>query len=147
MTVCVLLIVLLVPLLWLAYIPMGWLLRFLRIQSNIPGERSQREVGPPAEIVGTFERIIAFFAVLFFLNHAFVIIAFWLGAKIAASWQRYPIDPKSADAGRSVRSGQLCALIVGIVSVSIGAALGLVVRWACPVLADGLHHLAHLNRS
>lgn len=43
----------------------GRLLYWLRVQSRISGSRSVREIGVPVEIVGNFERLLAFVLVVF----------------------------------------------------------------------------------
>lgn len=112
--------------------PMAWIIQWLRIQSRIAGTRAATEKGVPAWIGGGFERLLAYGFVLFQADTtltATVLIA-WLGAKLAASWQRVPIGAND-EAGRQIRAGTLSALIAGIISVLIGVLVGLAVRHAC----------------
>jgi hypothetical protein len=134
--------------LWYMNRPVGQFLEWLRVQSNIKGVRSVRTRGVPVEIVGPFERLLAFILVVFagFAPATLTVILAWLGAKLAASWHRVPItplkDPRSSigaakrasedyEAGRQARAGTLSALIAGVVSVTVGVVLGLAVRCAC----------------
>jgi hypothetical protein len=128
---CVLVFALGIALILLAYWPVGWFLCWLRSQSRILGTRSVQETGVPPGIVGNFERLLAFFLVLFQVDGTYAILAAWLGAKLAASWQRVPIETEDAEAGRQVRAGTLSALIAGIVSVLVGVLVGLSVHCAC----------------
>ena len=97
------------------------------------------EEGVPVWITGNFERLLAFFLVLFHVEGAYALLALWLCAKLAASWHRLPTEPygetknddEKREYGRQIRAGTLCALIAGIVSVLIGTFAGLVVRSVC----------------
>ena len=126
-----------VAVIFLSYGPVGLLSRWLGAKSRIE-ERTAKEEGVPVWITGNFERLLAFFLVLFHVESAYALLALWLGAKLAASWHRLPTEPyrdtKNDDEreyGRQIRAGTLCALIAGIVSVLIGAFAGLVVRSVC----------------
>ena len=111
-----------------AYLPMEMLIVWLRVQSRVQGSRSAEEVGVPVWIVGSFERLGAFVLGLFGVSNAPVILGAWLGAKLAASWNRYPSSEEDMEENRQVRAGHLVALIVGIVSVTFGLFTGLFVR-------------------
>jgi|SRR5215471_11634335 hypothetical protein len=119
---------------FLSYAPVGALSRWLRAKSRLK-ERSGKEEGVPVWITGNFERLLAFLLVLLHVEGAYTLIALWLGAKLAASWQRLPTEPYGDDEkreyNRQIRAGTLCALIAGIVSVLIGALMGLVIRNVC----------------
>ena len=123
---------------FLSYGPVGSLSRWLGAKSRIK-ERTAKEEGVPVWITGNFERLLAFFLVLFHVEGAYALLALWLGAKLAASWHRLPTEPygntknddEKREYGRQIRAGTLCALIAGIVSVLIGAFAGLVVRSVC----------------
>jgi len=65
---------------------------------------------------------------LFDVRDAALILAAWLGAKLAANWQRYPADEEDMEQNREVRVGHLVALIVGVVSVAFALIVGLAVR-------------------
>jgi len=114
----------------------GRLSRWLREKSRIE-PRKVSEEGVPVWITGHFERLLAFLLVVLHVEGAYTLIALWLGAKLAASWQRIPTEIqkgdewKSREHSRQVRAGTLCALIAGIVSILIGVAAGLVVRVVC----------------
>ena len=131
LTHCLQLILYAIALLLLIHWPMGWFLYWLRTESGIEGERSVEEVGVPPEIVGPFERLLAFFLMLFDVTGAAAVLAAWLAGKLAASWKRYPVDQKDPTPGRGVRAGTMSALIAGVVSVSIGVLVGLAVRCEC----------------
>jgi hypothetical protein len=70
---------------------------------------------------------MAYGLVLFCVPDAYTILAAWIGAKLAASWQRLPVE--TYEDGRRVRAGTLVALMAGIVSVALGALAALAVRW------------------
>jgi hypothetical protein len=113
----------------IAFWPMRWMLWHLRLASNIPAEREDKDVGVPPFIGGTFERLLAFSLALFAVQHALTLLAFWLGAKLAASWQRFPES-------REVRVGTFIALMAGVVSVAIGYFAGALVRHAICQASD-----------
>jgi hypothetical protein len=110
--------------------------RWLRKNSRLE-PREVYEEGVPVWITGYFERLLAFLLVVLHVEGAYTLIALWLGAKLAASWQRIPTDIHKGDDwkrrehSRQVRAGTLCALIAGIVSILIGVGAGLVVRVVC----------------
>jgi hypothetical protein len=78
--------------------------------------------------MGAFERIMAAIVVAANVPNAYALIAAWLGAKLAASWQRLPVDKDDPEAGRKIRAGTQAALIAGVISVSFGVVAGLLVR-------------------
>jgi hypothetical protein len=134
---CILAFAIGVAVIFLSYAPVGLLSRWLGAKSRIK-ERTAKEEGVPVWITGNFERLLAFFLVLFHVEGAYTLLALWLGAKLAASWHRLPPEPygdrndeEKREYGRQIRAGTLCALIAGIVSVLIGAFAGLVVRSVC----------------
>jgi ABC-type Fe3+ transport system permease subunit len=118
-----------VGILVLANYPMELLVRWLRRKSDVGETRSAKEKGVPVEIVGSFERILAFVLVLFDIPSTGTILTAWIAAKLAASWQRYPTGDKSNEYGREYRVGSLIALMAGIVSVGLGCLVGLAVRY------------------
>ena len=113
-----------------AYFPLDMLIMWLRVKSRVQGTRSAEEVGVPVWIVGSFERLSAFLLGLFNVPGATIMLAAWLAAKLAASWQRYPTSEEDMEANRQVRAGHLVALIVGIVSVAFAFLVGLFIRHA-----------------
>jgi hypothetical protein len=119
-----------------AYLPMDMLVAWLRVQGRIKGTRPSEERALPVWIVGSFERLSAFALGLFGVSTAPVILGAWLGAKLAASWGRYPDSadapdlPDRMELNRQVRVGHLVAVIGGIVSVAIGLLTGLFIRHA-----------------
>ena len=115
--------------LFTAHAPMDRLVRWLRGQSRFAEIRPDKDIGVPPWIVGSFERLLAFVLVMFDVQGAYTLLAIWTGAKLAASWHRFPVT--SDEAGRQVRAGTMVALIAGIVSVGIGVLVGLIARWAC----------------
>jgi len=137
-TTCVLAFAIGIGVIFLAYGPVGFFSRWLAAKSQVK-ERTAKEEGVPVLITGNFERLLAFFLVIFHVEGAYALLALWLGAKLAASWHRLPTEPygdtkdddEKREYGRQIRAGTLCALIAGIVSVLIGALAGLVVRSVC----------------
>ena len=127
-----------VAVIFLSYAPVRSLSSWLGANSRI-NKRTAQEEGVPVWITGNFERLLAFFLILFHVEGAYALLALWLGAKLAASWHRLPTesyansknDDEKREYGRQVRAGTLCALIAGVVSVLIGAFAGLVVRSVC----------------
>ena len=66
--------------LFLAHELVGLFLRWLRVQSQIKGTRSVREMGVRVWIGGPFERLLAFVLVVFLrIEKAFP--SFWLGSQ------------------------------------------------------------------
>ena len=110
-----------VAVLLVANIPIGALLRWLRRISNLPQRRPQ-DRGVPQWVTGNFERLMAFALVVLGVGEAYTILGIWLGAKLAANWQRLPSEAN--ETGRQARAGTLIALIVGIVSVTVGVLVG-----------------------
>ena len=98
--------------------------------SRLPELRRPADAGVPVWIVGKLERHAAFALVVLKVAPTLIVtlLLAWMGAKLAASWQRFPV--KSDKAGRDTRAGTLAALITGIVSVSLGVLVGLLTRWA-----------------
>jgi hypothetical protein len=112
----------------LANYPINRLVRWLRRISGVATTRSAKERGVPVFIVGSFERLLAFVLVLFDILGAGTLLAAWIAAKLAASWQRYPVN-EANEYGREYRAGTLIALMAGIVSVGLGCLVGLVIHW------------------
>jgi ABC-type Fe3+ transport system permease subunit len=106
---------------------MEWLVGWLRRQGDVYDAPSTKERGLPAGIVGCFERILAFVLVLFDVPSAGTLLAAWIGAKLAANWQRYPSN-ETNEFGREYRVQTFVALIAGVVSVGLGCLVGLVLR-------------------
>lgn len=136
-TTCILAFAIGIGVIFLAYAPIGFFSRWLGAKSRIK-ERTTKEEGVPVWITGNFERLLAFFLVLFHVEGGYTLLALWLGAKLAASWHRLLTeaygdtkDDEKREYSRQIRAGTLCALIAGIVSVLIGALAGLVVRSVC----------------
>ena len=105
---------------------MGEFLRWLRRISNVP-QRRPHDMGVPQLFVGSFERLMAFSLVALGVQEAYTILGLWLGGKLAASWQRLPVEGN--EAGRQARAGTLIALIVGIVSVTLGVLVAHAFLW------------------
>ena len=70
---------------------MDRLVRWLRGQSRIAEIRPDKDKGVPPWIVGSFERLLAFVLVMFDVQGAYTLLAIWTGAKLAASWHRFPV--------------------------------------------------------
>jgi hypothetical protein len=95
--------------------------------------RSANEVGVPVWITGSFERLSAFALGFFHVAGATTMLGAWLVAKLAASWQRFPVREETAadrKLSREIRAGTLIAVIAGIVSVAVAYLIGLAVRYA-----------------
>jgi hypothetical protein len=110
----------------IAHWPMAWLTGLLRVGSGLRRYRFQSEVGVPPSIVGSFERLMAFGLTVFDFDFAATLLIAWIGAKLAASWQRFPVNDD--ESGRRVRAGTMVALIAGIVSVAFAAGMGVLAR-------------------
>jgi hypothetical protein len=94
----------------------------------------------PAWLTGTFERALAFALFYRGVSEAYTILGLWIGAKLAANWQRRSIEGLSAENDREIRVQTLIAIIAGTLSVAIGAGAGHLARthpqwwnWACSV--------------
>jgi len=94
-------------------------------ESDISDRELVEHDGVPVWFVGNFERILAAILVWAHIPDAFTVLAAWLGAKLATSWQRIPVDSGDAKLNRQVRAGTLVALIAGVISVSFGVVAGL----------------------
>jgi len=95
-TTCILAFAIGIGVILLAYWAVGSFSHWLRAKSRVK-ERSSKEEGVPVWITGNFERLLAFFLVVFHVEGAYTILALWLGAKLAASWHRLPIEPYGED--------------------------------------------------
>jgi hypothetical protein len=105
--------------------PIAALLGWLRTQGGISAHRTPGEQGVPSWITGTFERMLAFGLAYLKVSDAGMLLALWLGAKLASNWQR--IRPN-----RAVRVQSIAALIAGTASVIVGAAAGAIARHIVP---------------
>jgi hypothetical protein len=99
-----LLFLLAIAVLVLAQLVMPHIFSWLRVKSRLPAQRPEEETGLPASIMGAFERILAAVVVAANVPNAYALIAAWLGAKLAASWQRLPVDKDDPEAGRKIRA-------------------------------------------
>jgi hypothetical protein len=110
---CILVLAIGLAVIFLAYPFVGWFSRWLGEKSRIK-TRTVAEEGVPVWITGNFERLLAFLVVVFHVEGAYTLIALWLGAKLAASWQRIPTEIHKGDEwkrrehARQVRAGTLC---------------------------------------
>ena len=101
-----------------------WLWR----QSGISDGRLIKDDHVPVQIVGNFERLLAVILVAAHIPETYTVLALWLAAKLATSWQRLPIDSADEEANRQIRAGTLVALMAGIVSVGFGVVAGQLIR-------------------
>jgi hypothetical protein len=138
MTFCIGITVFLVGLLVavITNIPVWVFWGLARVWSGLPWSRPSKEVGVPPLITGTFERALAFGLFYLHLKTAYIVLGFWLGAKLAANWQRRSIAGLSVEKDREIRVQTLIAIMGGIQSVAIGAGAGYVARihpqwWDC----------------
>jgi hypothetical protein len=116
----------------LAHFPVEWFVYWLRHKSDLP-PRELRKLTVPVPIVGTFERLLAFFLVFLNVEGTYAILIAWMAAKLAFNWRRRPLSSSSDDleveADREIRAGTLVALMGGIVSLTFGILGGVVARW------------------
>jgi hypothetical protein len=114
----------------LAHFPVDWFVRWLRHKSDVP-PRELRQQAVPNSIVGTFERLLAFFLVCLNVEGAYAILIAWMAAKLAASWQRQPISGglEAEEADREIRAGIFIALMAGTVSLIFGVVGGAIARY------------------
>jgi hypothetical protein len=86
---------------------------------------NEQDVKPkvPHLVIGTFERLLAFFLVwLVPAERAGIILLAWMTAKLAANWQR------REDADQEIRARTLIALITGTLSLSFGVVGGAIAK-------------------
>ena len=88
----------------------------------------------PPEIVGTFERLLAFLLVTFTVAGTYAVLIGWMAAKLASDWQRQPITARTTrKAARTIRAQTITALLAGTLSLGFGVAGGLIARLAFPI--------------
>jgi hypothetical protein len=104
----------------------NWLLN----KSNISDPALIKHDGVPVWVVGNFERLLALVLVAAHVGEAYTVMAAWLGAKLATSWQRIPTDCRDEKLNRQIRAETLVALIAGVVSVAFGIVAGQLFRCA-----------------
>lgn len=114
----------------LAHFPVDWFVRWLRHRSDV-SPRELRQQAVPVSIVGTFERLLAFFLVCLNVEGTYAILIAWMAAKLAASWQHQPISGslEAEEADREIRAGILIALMAGTVSLIFGVVGGAIARY------------------
>ena len=114
----------------LAHFPIDWFVRWLRHKSDV-APRELRQQAVPVSIVGTFERLLAFFLVYLNVEGTYAILIAWTAAKLAASWQHQPISDslEAEEADREIRAGILIALMAGTVSLIFGVVGGAIARY------------------
>jgi hypothetical protein len=76
-----------------AFWPMRWMLWHLRLASNIPREREDKDVGVPPLIGGTFERLLAFGFALFAVQDALTLLALLARSEIGCKLAAVPREP------------------------------------------------------
>ena len=101
---------------WLANWPVAGFQRWLRRQSDVPETPQQQ--GVPPWIVGAFERLLAFGVVYFYVEAAPTILALWIGAKLAANWQRREAAPGEPE--RNIRYHLSAARLATASAISPG---------------------------
>jgi hypothetical protein len=106
------------------------IVRRLRRESRLPETRLTKDEAVPVRFLGNFERVLAFILVFAHVEAAYALLAAWLGAKLAASWQRLKPKDDGPEEDRQIRAGTLVALIAGIISVGFGIVAGLIARCA-----------------
>lgn len=116
-----------------AHWPICWFQRQLRLASEVPIKRKH---AVPVQITGTFERVLAFTLVLFMgVEDAAPLLAAWLAGKLAANWQRQPIERVSPEAQRRIRANTLIALMCGVVSMAFAVLGAEVTRRGIPEIS------------
>ena len=105
-------------------VPMEWFVQGLRRYMGLDPVR--RNAGLDPFILGPFERFLAFSLAVFDVPGIATVLAAWIAAKLAASWQRFKI--KDDKEGRKVRIGTMIALMAGVVSVGTGVIAGRLLR-------------------
>lgn len=111
---------------WLVPAFRDWLMK----ESDVSDPELVKHDRVPIWFVGNFERILAVILVAAHVSEAYTVLAAWLAAKLATSWQRLPIDTGDEERNRQIRAGTLVALIAGVISVSFGIVAGLLFRCA-----------------
>ena len=81
---------------------MNLFIRWLERVSGMrePPKKEKEQVVVPTWLVGGFERSLAFVLVVFDVPGAYTLLAAWIAAKLAANWQRVPVD-NSPEGARS----------------------------------------------
>jgi hypothetical protein len=107
---------------------MNLFIRWLERVSGMrePPKKEKERVVVPTWLVGGFERSLAFVLVVFDVPGAYTLLAAWIAAKLAANWQRVPVDNSQKE--REVRARTLIALIAGVVSVGFGCLVDVLIR-------------------
>jgi hypothetical protein len=105
-----------------AHFPVKWFLDWVRRKSEVDPPTGKRV---PNWITGTFERLLAFVLVIAVsqIEQVTLILLAWLGAKLAANWQRAPYDELA-------RVYTISALMAGTLSVGLGVLGGVIARCA-----------------
>ena len=89
-----------VGVLLLAHWAMPRIVGGLRRMSRLPENRLTEDEAVPVWFMGNFERAMAVVLVLANVRGAYALLAAWLGAKLATSWQRLPIDNTDLETSR-----------------------------------------------
>jgi hypothetical protein len=110
---------------FLANAPMRLFVEKLRKESGVTLELPP---SVPPWIVGTSERLLSFALFYFCVENRVTILALWIGAKLAANWQRRG-GSQDTEPARQIRARTFIALMGGTVSVAIGAAAGAIARY------------------
>ena len=112
----------------LGHLPVEWFVHWLRHKSDLP-PREPRKLALPVAIIGTFERLLAFFFVYLNVEGTYAILIAWMAAKLALTWHR-PIgdsnDERVVEGDQEIRAGILVALMGGIVSLTFGVLGGVI---------------------
>jgi hypothetical protein len=112
----------------LGHVLVEWFLTWVRKKSGVPFKASGDQV--PNWITGAFERLLAFVLVVTvseFQQVALILLA-WMGAKLAANWQRQPFRGDGSAADQRLRIYTISALMAGTLSLAIGIAGGEIAR-------------------
>lgn len=116
---------------WFADWPVKLFYDWARKLTDLPHrDYSNPTIAVERRFTGTFERLLAFGLVLMLQDteSIAVILAAWLGAKLAANWERRSLVDLSQEEARDVRGSTLVALMTGIVSVGFGLLAGVIAR-------------------
>lgn len=88
----------------------------------------------PGWIIGTAERLMAFLIIAsgFEVRDAGTIFLAWIGAKLAANWQRRDADKVDEEQSRIIRGRTLIALMASALSLGVAVLSGALTRYcAC----------------
>jgi hypothetical protein len=107
----------------------GWLHRTSGLDKF--KEEEEREIQVPPWLTGVFERYMTVALVVVGLDSASLgaVVLAWMGAKLAANWQRRVATDSTLD-DEKVRARTIVALMTGVLSLGIGIIAGALTRYS-----------------